>query len=90
MSNLALISILIPIIAKIAAALDMEILALALPITMAASCAFMLPMATPPNAIIFSSEKIEVRQMVRIGFVLNVLSVIVIFAIFAAYNAIVR
>jgi sodium-dependent dicarboxylate transporter 2/3/5 len=90
MSNLALISILIPIIAKIAAALDMEILALALPITIAASCAFMLPMATPPNAIIFSSEKIEVRQMVRIGFVLNVLSVIVIFAIFAAYNAIVR
>lgn len=90
MSNLALISILIPIVSKIAEALDMEILALALPITIAASCAFMLPMATPPNAIIFSSEKIEVKQMVRIGFVLNMLAIVVIFGVFAIYNALVR
>lgn len=88
MSNLALVTALIPIVARIALKLDMDILALCLPITIAASCAFMLPMATPPNAIIFSSQKIQVKQMVRVGFVLNIVSIAVIFAIFSLYNLI--
>lgn len=88
MSNLALVTALVPIVARIALKLDMDIIALCLPITIAASCAFMLPMATPPNAIIFSSEKIQVKQMVRIGLVMNLVSVAVVFGIFALYNLI--
>jgi sodium-dependent dicarboxylate transporter 2/3/5 len=86
MSNLALVTALIPIVARIALKLDMDILALCFPITIAASCAFMLPMATPPNAIVFSSEKIQVKQMARVGFIMNVISTIVVFGIFALYN----
>jgi sodium-dependent dicarboxylate transporter 2/3/5 len=86
MSNLALVTALIPIVAQIAIKLDFDILALCLPITIAASCAFMLPMATPPNAIVFSSQEIQVRDMVRVGLVLNIISVILIFVIFSVYN----
>jgi sodium-dependent dicarboxylate transporter 2/3/5 len=86
MSNLALVTAIVPIVARIALKLDMDILALCLPITIAASCAFMLPMATPPNAIVFSSEKIQVKQMVRIGLVMNIVSLVVVFGVFALYN----
>lgn len=86
MSNLALVTALIPIIARIALKLDFDIMALCLPVTIAASCAFMLPMATPPNAIVFSSQKIQVMQMVRVGLVMNAISIVIIFGIFALYN----
>jgi len=46
--------------------------------TLAASCAFMLPVATPPNAIVFSSGYVNIAQMVKAGFWLNILSVLVI------------
>ena len=85
-SNMALVSVLVPVVAKIAVELNIDVLVLCMPITFAASCAFMLPMATPPNAIVFASEKIQVKQMVRAGFVLNIISIIVIFATFAGYN----
>lgn len=85
MSNLALITVMVPIVAKLAETMQLDILALCLPITVAASCAFMLPMATPPNAIVFASQKIMVKDMVRIGFVLNIASVLVIFGIVALY-----
>lgn len=85
MSNLALITVMVPIVAKLAETMHLDILALCLPITVAASCAFMLPMATPPNAIVFASQKIMVKDMVRIGFVLNIASVFVIFGIVALY-----
>lgn len=88
MSNLALITVLVPIVAKLAETLGLDILALCLPITVAASCAFMLPMATPPNAIVFASQQIKVKDMVRIGFVLNIASVFVIFGIVALYSLI--
>jgi solute carrier family 13 (sodium-dependent dicarboxylate transporter), member 2/3/5 len=88
MSNLALITVLVPIVAKLAETLGLDILALCLPITVAASCAFMLPMATPPNAIVFASQQIKVKDMVRIGFVLNIVSVLVIFGIVALYSLI--
>lgn len=86
MSNLALVTALIPIIARIALKLDMDILALCFPVTIAASCAFMLPMATPPNAIVFSSQLIQVKQMARVGFIMNIVSIVVVFGIFALYN----
>jgi solute carrier family 13 (sodium-dependent dicarboxylate transporter), member 2/3/5 len=86
MSNLALITVLVPIVAKLAETLGFDILALCLPITVAASCAFMLPMATPPNAIVFASQEIKVKDMVRTGFILNIASVFVIFGIVALYS----
>jgi sodium-dependent dicarboxylate transporter 2/3/5 len=88
MSNLALITVLVPIVAKLAETLNLDILALCLPITVAASCAFMLPMATPPNAIVFASQQIKVKDMVRTGFILNIASVFVIFGIVALYSLI--
>ncbi|XOV68405.1 MAG: SLC13 family permease [Fluviicola sp.] len=79
MSNTALVQVFVPIVAIFAAgAEDYTILQLCMPVTLAASCAFMLPVSTPPNAIIFSSGRITVNQMVRVGFILNVVSVIII------------
>jgi sodium-dependent dicarboxylate transporter 2/3/5 len=49
-----------------------------IPATIAASCAFMLPIATPPNAIVFGSGQVPMQQMLRRGFVLNLLSVVLI------------
>lgn len=78
MSNVALVSVFAPVIAGIALGLEYEMLYFLIPITMAASCAFMLPMATPPNAIVFASGKIKVSEMVRAGVVLNIVSIVVI------------
>jgi sodium-dependent dicarboxylate transporter 2/3/5 len=86
MSNLALVTVIIPIVAEIAKSLNMDILALCLPVTVAASCAFMLPMATPPNAIIFSSQQIKVKDMARVGFILNIFAIFVIMAIVFIYD----
>ena len=49
-----------------------------LPVTMGASCAFMMPVATPPNAIVFSSGHITIAQMIRVGFWLNIISILVL------------
>ncbi len=75
MSNVALTALLIPVVAGIAIGLGIPILYLLIPVTMASSCAFMLPMATPPNAIVFASGHIKVHQMARAGIVLNLISV---------------
>ena len=58
-----------------------EPMTLILPVTLAASCAFMLPVATPPNAIVFSSGYISIAQMARAGFALNIVSVLLVTAI---------
>lgn len=75
MSNVALTALLLPVVAGIAIGLGIPILYLLIPVTMASSCAFMLPMATPPNAIVFASGHIKVHQMARAGIVLNLISV---------------
>lgn len=75
MSNVALISVLAPMVAGIAIGLNIPILYVLIPVTMASSCAFMLPMATPPNAIVFASGYVKVNQMARVGFILNLISV---------------
>lgn len=75
MSNVALTALMIPVVAGIAIGLDIPILYLLIPVTIASSCAFMLPMATPPNAIVFASGHIKVHQMARAGIVLNLISV---------------
>ena len=75
MSNVALTAVLIPVVAGIAIGLKIPVLHLLIPVTIASSCAFMLPMATPPNAIVFASGHIKVHQMARAGIVLNLISV---------------
>ena len=71
MSNLALTVVMVPVVAQIALSWDMNPLLLVVPVTMASSCAFMLPMATPPNAIVFGSGRLRMATMVRVGVVLN-------------------
>lgn len=78
MSNVALVAVFAPMVSGIAQGLGMEFLHLAIPITLASSCAFMLPMATPPNAIVFVSGYIKVFEMVKVGIILNLLSIILL------------
>jgi sodium-dependent dicarboxylate transporter 2/3/5 len=75
MSNVALVAVLAPVVAGIAIGLNIPILNVLIPVTMASSCAFMLPMATPPNAIVFASGYVKVNQMVRAGILLNLIAV---------------
>lgn len=82
MSNTALVNVFIPVIATVAVAQGLPILEMCLPVALSASCAFMLPISTPPNAIIFSSGKITIPKMVRNGFLLNLLAWLVIWLIF--------
>lgn len=82
MSNVALIAVLAPVVAGIAIGLNIPILYLLIPVTIASSCAFMLPMATPPNAIVFASGHVKVPQMARVGIVLNLISVTLLIFIF--------
>lgn len=70
-SNVATASALLPIIGAIAAASGTDPAVLAMPVAMAASCAFMLPMATGPNAIVFASDQVTITQMARAGVRLN-------------------
>jgi len=81
MSNIGLVTIFIPVVCGIAGGLEVPILHVAIPVTMASSCAFMLPMATPPNAIVFASGHIQVAQMARVGVVLNLLAIVVLIAV---------
>lgn len=78
MSNVALVGVLVPVLIGVASSLDVDPLTLAIPATLASSCAFMLPMATPPNAIVFASGRITVRQMVTAGFLLNFVALLLI------------
>ena len=78
MSNLALITIFLPVLVVIAASIGQDQFLLTIPATLASSCAFMLPMATPPNAIVFSSGYIRIAQMVKAGIVVNISSILLI------------
>lgn len=71
-SNVATTASFLPVMAAVAIQLDVSPLLLCIPITLAASCAFMLPVATPPNAIVFASGVLTIPQMVRAGALLNV------------------
>jgi len=72
-SNTATTALLLPILAAAAIAADIEPAVLMVPAAMSASCAFMLPVATAPNAIVYGSEKVDIQSMVRTGFVLNLI-----------------
>ncbi len=70
-SNTATTATFLPIMGAVAEGLGMEPLMLLIPLTLAASCAFMMPVATPPNAIVFGSGEISISQMCRAGLWLN-------------------
>jgi sodium-dependent dicarboxylate transporter 2/3/5 len=78
MSNVALVTVLLPVVGGIAVGLDMEPLFFCIPVTLAASCAFMLPMSTPPNAIVFASGHLRILQMARAGLILNIITIMCI------------
>ena len=78
MSNLALTVVMVPVVALVGLQLGLNPLMLSIPVALASSCAFMLPMATPPNAIIFGSNQIRMGQMARVGFVLNLIAAILV------------
>ena len=77
-SNLATTATFLPIVAIIATQFGFDPLLLTASIAIAASCAFMLPVATPPNAIVFGSELIKVPQMMRAGIVINLIAIVVV------------
>jgi sodium-dependent dicarboxylate transporter 2/3/5 len=78
MSNVAQVIVFAPVVTGIATAIGADPLALGLPMTLAASCASMMPMGTPPNAIVFSSGHIRLKDMIRVGLVMNLISILLI------------
>ncbi|TWU21517.1 Sodium-dependent dicarboxylate transporter SdcS [Novipirellula galeiformis] len=77
-SNTATTTLLMPILGAVAEGAGYDAAVLMVPAALSASCAFMLPVATPPNAIVFGSEQLTVREMARAGLALNLIGVVVI------------
>jgi sodium-dependent dicarboxylate transporter 2/3/5 len=81
-SNTATTEMILPILACVAVAMKTHPLLLMIPATLSASCAFMMPVATPPNAIVFGSGRIKIIEMVRIGIFINIIGVLLITVLF--------
>ena len=81
-SNTATTEMILPILASVAFAMKANPLLLMIPATLSASCAFMMPVATPPNAIVFGSGRIKIAEMARVGVFINIIGVLVITALF--------
>jgi sodium-dependent dicarboxylate transporter 2/3/5 len=79
-SNTATANMVLPIMASLAEAIDVNPLLLMIPATLAASCAFMLPVSTPPNAIVYGSDRVPIIQMIKAGVVMDVVGLILIVA----------
>lgn len=77
-SNLATTAMLLPVLAPMALSIDVHPFVLMVGAAVAASCAFMLPVATPPNAVVFGSGYLRIPDMVRKGFFMNVMSIIIL------------
>lgn len=77
-SNTATAAGFLPLLAPVALAMSGTPLTLVIPAAIAASCAFMLPVATPPNAIVFSSGQLKISDMFKAGFALNIISVVLV------------
>ena len=70
----------LPLLGPVAVSMNLSPLYLVVPAALAASFAFMLPVATPPNAIVFASGKLQIKDMVKAGLVLNLLGIVAIAA----------
>lgn len=81
-SNTATTEMILPILASVGVAAGINPLLLMIPATLSASCAFMMPVATPPNAIVFGSNRIKIAEMARVGLWLNIIGAIVITSLF--------
>ncbi len=79
--NVPVISVMLPVLTGVAIAFQLDPLMVIIPATLAASCAFMLPTATPPNAVVFSSGQIKVLHMVKAGIFMNLLSIAILAAL---------
>ncbi len=77
-SNTAMVSLFLPILMSVALAGNIDPRLLMIPATFSASCAFMLPIATPPNAIVYASGMIPMARMARVGFVINLMGIVVV------------
>ena len=85
-SNVATTSTFLPVIGALAIAIGVIPVALTIPVCLAASCAFMLPVATPPNAIVYGSGKFTIATMIKTGFALNIVGIFVV-SLFSYYLA---
>ncbi len=83
-SNQATTATFVPIMFGVAMGIGFDKAQVAIPVALAASCAFMLPVATPPNAIVYGSEKFTISEMMKAGFYINIIGIIVV-TIFAAF-----
>ncbi len=83
-SNTATAAAFLPLMASVAPALAADPFLLTIPVALGASCAFMLPVATPPNAIVFGSGRLTVAQMARAGFLLNLAAIAIILGLTTA------
>ena len=77
-SNTAITQVMLPILAAAALSNQMDLLMILLPATLSASCAFMLPVATPPNAIVFGTHQLPMKDMIRTGIRLNLTMAVVV------------
>ncbi len=77
-SNIATTATFLPVVGAVALEAGYDPIVLAIPVTLAASCAFMLPVATPPNAIVFGSGMLTIPRMVRAGLILNLIGIVVV------------
>ena len=80
-SNIATTATFLPVVGAIAIEAGYDPIVLAVPVTLAASCAFMLPVATPPNAIVFGSGLLTVPRMARAGLALNLIGIVLVSAV---------
>ncbi len=78
MSNIAQVIVFSPVVCSLADAMGMNPLLLGIPMTLAASCASMMPMGTPPNAIVFASGHIKIKQMMKAGLLINIVAIVLI------------
>ncbi|QFU01782.1 Sodium-dependent dicarboxylate transporter SdcS [Halomonas sp. THAF5a] len=77
-SNTATAAAFLPLLGALALSLDISPLLITVPAAIAASCAFMMPVATPPNAIVFATGRMKIQSMIRAGFMLNLISTLVV------------
>ena len=78
-SNLTTTVTFLPVVASVGINLGIDPMLLVLPLTLSASCAFMLPVATPPNSIVYASGLVPIQNMVRAGIFINLISILFIF-----------
>jgi sodium-dependent dicarboxylate transporter 2/3/5 len=77
-SNLATTAMLLPVLAPMAMAFDLHPYMIMVSVTIAASCAFMLPVATPPNAVVFGSGHLRIPDMMKAGIWMNIISIVLV------------